>query len=401
MLTPNNDSTLPLTLAVRLHANDNTGLNLVGSFMSNKQTALYELHLRLGARMVPFAGYDMPVQYTDGIIKEHLHTRAKAGLFDVSHMGQLIVEGPHAASELETLMPADIQGLALLHSTYSLLTNTQGGVEDDLIVTRLSDERFMLVVNAGCKMADLAIIQAGCAQSVVTMHDERALLALQGPRARDVLVRLAPDVGALTFMSGHETVLADTPCFVTCSGYTGEDGFEISVPNTQAQAVAELLLAEPEFEAIGLGARDSLRLEAGLCLYGHELSADISPVEAGLRWAIASVRRPGGEREGGYPGAAIIAGQMAGGVSRVRVGLRVEGKRPVREGQVVLDAQGEPVGIVTSGGFGPSVAAPVAMAFVTPECRAVDSALNVDVRGTSIGVRVVPLPMVPPGYHRG
>jgi len=173
------------------------------------------------------------------------------------------------------------------------------------------------------------------------------------------------------------------------------------VPNTQAQAVAELLLAEPEVEAIGLGARDSLRLEAGLCLYGHELSADISPVEAGLRWAIASVRRPGGEREGGYPGAAIIAEQMAGGVSRVRVGLRVEGKRPVREGQVVLDAQGEPVGIVTSGGFGPSVAAPVAMAFVTPECRAVDSALNVDVRGTSIGVRVVPLPMVPPGYHRG
>lgn len=369
--------------------------------MANLKTALYDLHLAEGARMVPFAGYDMPVQYPDGIIKEHLHTRTAAGLFDVSHMGQVIVEGPHATAELEALMPADLVALQPLHSTYSLLTNAQGGVLDDLIVTRLSDTRFMVVVNAACKHADVEILTAGCPTSAVTLHDDRALLALQGPKARDVMTRLAPDAAQLSFMTGREVNLGGTDCFVTCSGYTGEDGFEISLPGHAAQTIAKALLAEPEVALIGLGARDSLRLEAGLSLYGHELNTTITPVEAGLRWAIAKSRRAEGERAGGYPGADIIMAQFATGTAQVRVGLKVDGKRPVRDGQKVVNDAGETVGVISSGGFGPSVGAPVALAFVTPNDKAVGTRLMVDVRGTLNPVEVVALPMVAPGYHRG
>lgn len=369
--------------------------------MSLNLTPLHALHLELGARMVPFAGYDMPVQYSDGIIREHLHTRESAGLFDVSHMGQVVVEGPQAALELEALMPANLVDLAQYHSTYSLLMNEAGGVHDDLIVTRLAEERFMLVLNAACKHDDLAIIRQACATSTVTFFENRALLALQGPKARDVIEHLAPDAGGLVFMTGTETVIGDALCFITCSGYTGEDGFEISVDAEHAEALARLLLDQPEVAAVGLGARDSLRLEAGLCLYGHELSPDISPVEAGLRWAIAKVRRPDGERAGGYPGADVVAEQMASGPARIRVGLKVEGKRPVRDGQTIVDVDGKEVGVVTSGGFGPSVGAPVALAFVTPGNKAVGTEVRVDVRGKWITAHVVPLPMVTPGYHRG
>lgn len=369
--------------------------------MANLKTALYDLHLAEGARMVPFAGYDMPVQYADGIIKEHLHTRAAAGLFDVSHMGQVTVEGPQATTELEALMPADLVALEPLHSTYSLLTNAEGGVLDDLIVTRLSDARFMIVVNAACKHADLEVLRAGCSSSVVTLHDDRALLALQGPKARDVMTRLAPDAAPLPFMTGKEMNVVGIDCFVTCSGYTGEDGFEISLPSHAAQDVAKALLAEPEVALIGLGARDSLRLEAGLSLYGHELNTTITPVEAGLRWAIAKSRRADGERAGGYPGADTIMAQFASGTARVRVGFKVDGKRPVRDGQAVVNDAGETVGVVSSGGFGPSVGAPVALAFVAPDYKAIGTRLSVDVRGTLNPVEVVALPMVPPGYHRG
>jgi len=369
--------------------------------MANLKTALYDLHQTEGARMVPFAGYDMPVQYPDGIIKEHLHTRTAAGLFDVSHMGQVIVEGAQATAELEALMPADLVALQPLHSTYSLLTNAEGGVLDDLIVTRLSDTRFMIVVNAVCKHADLEVLKAGCPLSTVTLHEDCALLALQGPKARDVMTRLAPDAAQLSFMTAKEVNLAGIDCFVTCSGYTGEDGFEISLPNQAVQHIAKALLAEPEVALVGLGARDSLRLEAGLSLYGHELSTTITPVEAGLRWAIAKSRRADGERAGGYPGADVIMDQFAAGTARVRVGLQVVGKRPVRDGQLVVNDAGETVGVVSSGGFGPSVGAPVALAFVDSAYKTAGTRLMVDVRGTMNPVDVVALPMVPPGYHRG
>ena len=369
--------------------------------MDLKSTPLLGLHQSLGAKLVPFAGYEMPVQYPGGIIKEHQHTRAAAGLFDVSHMGQVLVIGEHATQELETLMPCDLESLKPLHSTYSLLMNDAGGVRDDLIITRLAEDRFMVVVNAACKEADLAVLQAGCPSSAVSLYDDRALLALQGPKARDVMVHLAPDASGLVFMTGTETVIADIPSFVTCSGYTGEDGFEISMPGEHAETIANVLLEQEEVIAIGLGARDSLRLEAGLCLYGHELSEEISPVEAALRWAIAPARRPGGARAGGYPGADTVAQQMADGPGRVRVGFQVEGKRPVREGQIIKDEHGEEIGVITSGGFGPTVGAPVAMGFVSPAYKAIGTVVSVDVRGTLISARVVRLPMTPPGYHRG
>ncbi len=369
--------------------------------MTDLTTALTDLHHALGARMVPFAGYAMPVQYPEGIIKEHLHTRAHAGLFDVSHMGQVSVTGSEVVAELEALMPADLAGLAVGASTYSLLMNASGGVDDDLIVTRLAETQFLLVVNAACKHQDIARITDACRTSEVIYLDDKALLALQGPAARTVMARLAPETKEMVFMTGRPVSVANIDCYVTCSGYTGEDGFELSCDNTHAIALAQCLLAEAEVAPIGLGARDSLRLEAGLCLYGHELSTDISPIEAGLGWAIARARRPEGARAGGYPGAERVASELASGVSRRRVGLQVAGKRPVREGQSIIDAAGNPVGVISSGGFGPTVGAPVAMGFVTPECAAVDTELQVDVRGTLVPVRVVALPMVPAGYHRG
>lgn len=369
--------------------------------MSLLTTPLDALHRELGARMVPFAGYAMPVQYPEGIIREHLHTRAAAGLFDVSHMGQVTVEGPHATAELEALVPADLVALPLKTSVYTLLMNDNGGVRDDLIITREADDRFSVVVNAACKAADVAYMQAAMPTSRVSLHDGLALLALQGPAARSVLERHCPEAAALTFMTAIRADVDGADIGITCSGYTGEDGFELSVPEAEAERIARQLLAEPEVEAVGLGARDSLRLEAGLCLYGHELSPDITPVEANLRWAIARARRADGARAGGYPGAAVIAHQLEHGTARLRVGLVIEGKRPVREGQTVEDASGAAVGSISSGAFGASAGGPVAMAYVNAELAAIGTELRVDVRGTRVQARVAKLPLVAQNYHRG
>ena len=298
-------------------------------------TPLDALHRELGAKMVPFAGYDMPVQYPGGIIREHLHTRAAAGLFDVSHMGQVLIEGEGAAAMLEQLVPVDVQGLGINRQTYALFTNEQGGVLDDLIITRWDEQRFFLVVNAGCKERDIAHLRSHLQGQQLTVLAGQALLALQGPAAREVMRRLCPAAAELVFMQGCAATLDGVQVYITCSGYTGEDGFEISVPAAQAPALARGLLDIDAVEPVGLGARDSLRLEAGLCLYGHELTADIDPVQAGLLWSISRVRRPGGERAGGFPGAGVIFQKMEDGSPLRRVGLTVESKRPVRDGQAV------------------------------------------------------------------
>ncbi len=370
--------------------------------MSLKTTPLDALHREMGARMVPFAGYDMPVQYPEGILAEHRFTRSDAGLFDVSHMGQFIVEGPGITATLESLVPVDLVALGEHQQTYALLTNAEGGVLDDLIITRWGPDRFFLVVNAACKAEDRAWIEAHLSsEQSLTELDDRALLALQGPAAREVLGEMIPAVKALTFMNGVSCELDGMEIYATCSGYTGEDGFELSVANSDAVVLAKRLIDSPRVQPIGLGARDSLRLEAGLCLYGHELDTTTTPIEAKLNWAISKTRRPGGEREGGYPGADRIAKDLAEGTSRVRIGLRVLGKRPVREGMPLVDGEGRTIGTVTSGGFGATVDAPIAMAFVEPEFAALGTELAVDVRGKALPVEVVKMPVVPQRYFRG
>ena len=364
------------------------------------ETPLTQLHVRLGAKLVEFAGYTMPISYPNGIIAEHQHTRSKAGLFDVSHMGQVLVSGSNVVELLESVMPADLVALAPNRSTYALLTNDVGGVRDDLIATKLEDGRFFLVLNASNKHADLAYLRQALPELTFELLDDRALLALQGPEARTVLSRLGKDTESLGFMSALECSVNDIPCFVTCSGYTGEDGFEISVNASQAAHLAELLLADTEVAPIGLGARDSLRLEVGLCLHGHELSPEITPLEARLKWAIAPSRRAGGDREGGYPGAAILNEQMSNGVNRVRIGLRVLGRRPVRAGQQLLNADGLEVGSICSDAFGASVGGPIAMGFVRPDFSQVGAILKADVRGKFIDLEVVALPMLPQRYYR-
>ena len=370
--------------------------------MALKRTPFDALHREYGARMVDFAGYAMPVQYPAGIIAEHQHTRAAAGLFDVSHMGQLVLEGPQVTATLESLVPADLEGLAGHSQCYTLLTNDRGGVRDDLIVTRWGPERFFLVVNAACKEADHAYLASHLAAGQELRElSGQGLLALQGPAAREALARLLPAAADLNFLQGAAFELEGLPLYVTCSGYTGEDGFELSLPGAGAEAIARRLLADPAVAWAGLGARDSLRLEAGLCLYGHELAPDITPVEAGLAWAIARARRPTGSRPGGYPGDAVIAAQLAAGADRCRVGLEVDGRRPVREGQAVLDGDGAAVGEISSGGFGATVGAPIAMGYVTRACAAPGTRLLVDVRGRQVAVTVRRLPLVKPRYHRG
>jgi aminomethyltransferase len=364
-------------------------------------TPLDELHRELGAKMVPFAGYDMPVQYPSGIIKEHLHTRAAAGLFDVSHMGQVLIEGEGTAAMLEKLVPVDMHGLGINRQTYALFTNEQGGVLDDLIITRWDEQRFFLVVNAGCKAQDIDHLRTHLEGQQLTVLAEHALLALQGPAARDVMRTLCPAAAELVFMQGCAATLDGTPVYITCSGYTGEDGFEISVPAAQAQTLARSLLGIEAVEPVGLGARDSLRLEAGLCLYGHELTADIDPVQAGLLWSISKIRRPGGERAGGFPGARAIFQRMEDGSPLRRVGLAVEGKRPVRDGQAVLDARGRQVGSVCSACYGASVGGPIAMAYIERSLGEPGTGLNVDVRGKLVPVTVTPMPFIPQRYYRG
>lgn len=366
---------------------------------------LEELHVELGAKMVPFAGYSMPVQYGLGVMKEHLHTRAAAGLFDVSHMGQVILRGPDyatVAAAMETLVPVDIAGLGVNRQRYGYFTNDAGGIEDDLMLANRGDHLFV-VINAACKAADIALMQAGLPADVtLEVIEDRALLALQGPQAEDVLAALNNAVRGMRFMDVADLALVGADCWVSRSGYTGEDGFEISVPAAQAEDVARALLADARVEAIGLGARDSLRLEAGLCLYGHDIDATTSPIEAGLGWAIQKVRRTGGAREGGFPGAALILTQQVQGAPRARVGLRPEGRAPMREG-VPLFVQAEggvAVGTVTSGGFGPSVGAPVAMGLVARDHAAVGTQLYGEVRGKRLPVAVVALPFTPANFKR-
>jgi aminomethyltransferase len=362
-----------------------------------ERTPLHSLHLALGARMVPFAGYEMPVQYPSGILQEHLHTRAEAGLFDVSHMGQLRLTSADAVRALEALVPGDLSTLAPWHTRYTLLLNEQGGIRDDLMATRFDDGLF-LVVNAARKEADLAHLRERLAgTTMVEPLEDRALLALQGPAAAAVLSRFSERIVQLGFMTAMETTLDGRTCLITRSGYTGEDGFEISVPAGAAVAVAEMLLAQPEVWPIGLGARDSLRLEAGLCLYGHDIDESTTPIEAGLAWTIGKRRRS----EGGFPGAGIILRQLAEGAPRARVGIRPDGRAPAREDTPVVDAAGVTIGRVTSGGFGPSVGGPIAMGYVDRACIAEGTALELMVRGVPRPARVARLPFFPHRYHRG
>jgi len=365
------------------------------------RTPLYKLHLELGARMVPFAGYEMPVQYPGGVLKEHNHTRAAAGLFDVSHMGQVRLSGENAAAALESLVPVDVIDLPRHMQRYAMFTNDAGGILDDLMIANNGDHLF-LVVNAACKQQDVAHMKQHLSgRCEVEELADRALLALQGPQAGAVMARLAPQTAAMIFMHTARVQLAGAECFVSRSGYTGEDGFEISVPNDKAEELARLLLAQPEVAPIGLGARDSLRLEAGLCLYGHDMDASTTPVEASLTWALSKVRRGDGARAGGYPGADVILRQLAEGVAKKRVGLLARDRMPVREGAELVDREGRPVGKVTSGGFAPTVGAPVAMGYVAAELAQPGTALQALVRGKPVAVEVAKTPFVPQRYYRG
>ncbi|MDO5090450.1 MAG: glycine cleavage system aminomethyltransferase GcvT [Cardiobacteriaceae bacterium] len=366
--------------------------------MSELKTALFDWHVAQGAKMVPFAGYAMPVQYAGGIVKEHGHTREAAGLFDVSHMGQVIVRGENVAAALERLLPVDLQGLAVGQQRYAFFTNAQGGIDDDLMLTRREDD-FYVVVNAACKEADFAALQQGLPDCEVAWWADRALLALQGPEAVAVLSALNPAVADLAFMRGGEFALLGEKCWVSRSGYTGEDGFEISVANSAAVKLADALLADARVKPIGLGARDSLRLEAGLCLYGNDIDVKTTPIEAGLLWAIQKVRRPGGERAGGYPGAGVIGAQIENGATRKRVGLAIDGRVPVRA-HTELFLNDEQVGEVTSGGFGASVNAPIAMGYVRTDLAAVGTKLVAKVRGKDVAVEVVAMPFVKKDYKK-
>jgi len=360
------------------------------------RTPLHDLHVSLGAKLVPFAGYEMPVQYPDGIMAEHRWTRESAGLFDVSHMGQLRIAGVDADAALERLVPGDLKGLGVGQMRYTLFTNDAGGVLDDLMATRVADG-FLLVVNAACKHADLAHLQRGLGAERVEARFDRGLLALQGPQAVAALGRHAPGAARLTFLTGGEMAVAGVPCFVTRSGYTGEDGFEIACPGERAAELARTLLAEPEVKPIGLGARDSLRLEAGLCLYGHDMDERTTPIEASLAWAIAKRRR----EEGGFPGAEAILRQLREGAPRRRVGLKPEGRQPAREGTLVHDSAGAGIGVVTSGGFGPTVNGPVAMGYVAAAHAKIGISVQLMVRGKALPAAVAPLPFAPHRYFRG
>ena len=352
--------------------------------------------------MVPFAGYAMPVQYPTGIIKEHTHTRTEAGLFDVSHMGQVRLSGPDAAAALESLVPVDIIDLPVGMQRYAVFTNEAGGVMDDLMVANAGNDSLFVVVNAGCKAQDIAHMQKHLSgRCTVEVLDDRALLALQGPAAATVMARLAPATAEMIFMNFMSVTLVGVECYISRSGYTGEDGYEISVPADKAEALARELLAQPEVLPIGLGARDSLRLEAGLCLYGHDLDENTSPVESSLLWALSKPRRADGARPGGYPGAEIIFDQIANSVSRKRVGLLPQARVPVREGAEIVDATGRQVGVVTSGSFGPTLGAPVAMGYVDTALAKPGTALTAIVRGKPVPIEVAKTPFVPQRYYRG
>ena len=372
-----------------------------------KRTPLHALHVACGGKMVPFAGYDMPVQYASGVLREHLHTRASAGLFDVSHMGQIALypksgKVEEAALALERLMPQDILAVAPGRQRYAQFTNDAGGILDDLMVANFGSHLF-LVVNAACKAEDGAHLRAHLSETcVIEPLADRALLALQGPKAESVLAKFCADAPAMRFMDSGLHRVDGIECFVSRSGYTGEDGFEISVPAGHAEALAKALLANSDVLPIGLGARDSLRLEAGLCLYGHDIDTSTTPVEGALQWSIQKSRRAGGARAGGFPGADKILAQLANGAPRRRVGLRPEGRAPVREGAPLFaDASSSAqIGAVTSGGFGPSINAPVAMGYLPSALAEVGDVVFAELRGQRLPLRIAPMPFVPNTYKR-
>jgi aminomethyltransferase len=382
------------------------------------KTPLYDLHVALGARMVPFAGYSMPVQYPAGLVAEHHHTRTHAGLFDVSHMGQLRLVGKDAAAAFETLMPVDVIDLPVGKQRYGLLTNETGGIIDDLMFFKVADDEIFVIVNGACKAGDIAHIQQHIgSRCKVETFPTHGLLALQGPQAVAVLSRLAPansGIEKLVFMTGGRFNIAGADCFVTRSGYTGEDGFEISVSAEQTEMLAKALLAEPEVKPIGLGARNSLRLEAGLCLYGQDIDTTTNPVEAGLSWAMQKVRRAEGARAGGYMGAIHILANYAMNTSasainsskndallRKRVGLIALDRVPVREHTELQDINGKRIGEVTSGLLAPTIDKPIAMGYVSAECAAVGTRINAIVRGKVVAMEVAAMPFVPTRYFRG
>jgi aminomethyltransferase len=373
------------------------------------QVPLNDLHVALGARMVPFAGYSMPVQYPAGLMAEHIHTRTAAGLFDVSHMGQLRLVGPDAAAAFESLMPVDVVDLAVGKQRYGLLLNDEGGIIDDLMFVNrdyANGGDIFVIVNGACKVGDIAHIQAkiGSRCQVIPMP-ERALLALQGPQAVTAMQRLCPGIEKLVFMTGGQFDVVcgaqTVSCFITRSGYTGEDGFEISVHADDVATLANTLLAQPEVKPVGLGARNSLRLEAGLCLYGNDIDTTTTPVEAGLNWAMQKVRRADGARVGGFPGAAKILAQLAGATTQKRVGLMALERIPVRDHTPLQDLNGQPIGEVTSGLLGPTINQPVAMGYVPPELAVLGTKINAIVRGKPVPMQVVAMPFVPTHYFRG
>ena len=367
-------------------------------------TPLNALHIELGARMVPFAGYSMPVQYPAGLMAEHQHTRQAAGLFDVSHMGQLKLVGPDAAAAFESLMPVDVIDLPVGKQRYGLLLNDAGGIIDDLMFFRVAQDEIFVIVNGACKVGDIAHIQARIGQrcEVIPMPDH-GLLALQGPQAVTALSRLAPGIEKLVFMTGGNYTIAGCDCFVTRSGYTGEDGFEISVPAAQADMLARALLAQPEVKPIGLGARNSLRLEAGLCLYGNDIDTTTTPVEAAIGWAMQKVRRTGGARAGGFPGADKVLAQLdnPASLTRKRVGLIALERVPVREHTELQSLDGQKIGEVTSGLLGPTIDKPVAMGYVLPAHAVIGTRVNAIVRGKAVPMEVSAMPFVPTNYYRG
>jgi len=363
-------------------------------------TALTDLHIENGAKMVPFAGYNMPVQYPLGVLKEHMHTRSKAGLFDVSHMGQAIIRGRDAAAALERIIPIDIEDLKTGEQRYGFFTNKQGGIEDDLMVSRWPDG-IMIVVNAACKQVDFPYLQANMSgDAQIEILDQLALVALQGPTAKDVMQRLGHDLSDMAFMQCRELDIKGISCRVSRSGYTGEDGFELSVANDQAEALARLLQADDDCEWIGLGARDSLRLEGGMCLYGHDIDSSTTPIEAAIGWAISPARRKGGVREGGFVGADIILSQMPAHISRKRVGLKPRGRAPIRDGVIIVDASENPVGNVTSGGFSPSLAQPIAMGYVNIENAKLGTTVYANVRGKLLELEVSKSVFVQNNFYR-
>lgn len=372
------------------------------------KTPLTDLHVEHGGKLVAFAGYAMPVQFSDGVLKEHLHTRAHAGLFDVSHMGQVTITAKSglvedAASALERLVPVNVLGLKPGRQRYAFFTNPEGGILDDFMVANRGDHLF-LVANAACKTADIAHLKANLSdECVIEELADRALIALQGPEAEGALAALAPGVAAMKFMDIHPVAILGADCLVSRSGYTGEDGFEMSIPNERAVELVEALLATDGVRPVGLGARDSLRLESGLCLYGNDIGPETTPVSAGLKWAIQKVRRADGERAGGFPGADVILPEFETGAPRRRVGLSPEGRAPVRAGALLYadESAADPIGEVTSGGFGPTVEAPVAMGYVVSEMAETDTPLYAEVRGRRLPLRVAALPFVPPHYKRG